>query len=161
MSSDAKDTRVRVDAAQVMATCDGLGGGDWSGELDYERFSLSIAVGNDAMQTRDDVAKALRLAADAMQAGLADEGTIRDDNGNRVGSWIFADDPRHFDGDVYAYRAVLEVSAENGDAADEAAREVCQLVNEPVQFGFDADFGGEIAPPALKLPALHGCQAGA
>lgn len=132
----------------------------WSAELDSERFALAITIGNAAMTTRDDVARALREAADSMQAGVADEGTIRDGNGNTVGRWAYEDEPRRLDGQAFEYRGALTVYAANGDEADELAREVCQWVAEPVLFGTDAHVGGDIAPPALKLPAIHGYQAG-
>jgi hypothetical protein len=55
-------------------------------------FTLKINLGNDAMQTPEDVAEALRNAAVkvAMQGGNFDAGDgagIRDENGNTVGSW--------------------------------------------------------------------------
>lgn len=58
-------------------------------------FKLKIALGNDAMQTTTDVADALRGVADYI-AGIGDQpngdwhldaGSIRDVNGNTVGSW--------------------------------------------------------------------------
>jgi hypothetical protein len=59
-------------------------------------FRLMITLGNDAMLTRDDVSRALaalamRLADGPRQDGdrpfTEDEGGIKDDNGNTVGSW--------------------------------------------------------------------------
>lgn len=123
---------------------------DWAA-LDWEQFTLTVKLGNEAMKTRDDVAKALRHAADALQAGLADEGAIRDDNGNRVGGWSFEDDPRRFDGDCFAFRGKLEVYAKDEQEARELAVAVCANVGD----GW-ADDSVAKAPPALKLPAIHG-----
>lgn len=133
----------------------------WSAQVVSETFVLSIKLGNDAMQTRDDVAAALRAAADSMQSNIDLDGRIRDDNGSGVGWWAYEDEPHVFDGNAVRYRAMLTVypeNPENGDECDELAREVCQLVAEPVAFGCTADVGGEQAPPALKVPALHGYQ---
>ena len=64
-------------------------------ELELEKrmhtFYLEIAVGNDSMQSPDDVASALEAVAanlrrDARFRGSTDGGIIRDTNGNRVGS---------------------------------------------------------------------------
>jgi Flp pilus assembly protein TadG len=49
-------------------------------------FKLSIELGNDAMQTAEDVANALQDIADELASGASD-GHIRDDNGNTVGTW--------------------------------------------------------------------------
>ena len=49
-------------------------------------FKLSITMGNDAMQTPEDVAAALREVASKMEDGH-DEGSIRDVNGNKVGTF--------------------------------------------------------------------------
>lgn len=51
-----------------------------------EEFTLKINLGNDAMQTPEDIAEALETIAARLRAGK-EEGTIRDENGNRVGSW--------------------------------------------------------------------------
>lgn len=58
------------------------------------RFVLTINLGNEAMQTASDIARALRdTASKLVQGGYGnlasdgDSGPIRDDNGNRVGSW--------------------------------------------------------------------------
>jgi hypothetical protein len=54
-------------------------------------FSLKITLGNEAMQTPDDVAAALRQVADRLD-GTAfvehDGAKIRDTNGNTVGLWF-------------------------------------------------------------------------
>ena len=53
-------------------------------------FSLKIKLGNEAMQTPEDVAAALRSVAQAVdRVGVSsgEYGTIRDLNGNTVGSW--------------------------------------------------------------------------
>lgn len=56
-------------------------------------FTLNIQLGNDAMSTREDVARALRAAADDVERyALIPDGAgavIRDDNGNTVGAWVF------------------------------------------------------------------------
>lgn len=57
------------------------------------RFMLAITLGNDAMQTGEDVADALRaVAAQLEQHGTITEDDavqvgIRDLNGNSVGTW--------------------------------------------------------------------------
>jgi len=56
------------------------------------KFTIEISLGNDAMQSGPDVAKALRKVADFIEAyesaaTLVGGGPIRDDNGNRVGKW--------------------------------------------------------------------------
>jgi hypothetical protein len=58
-------------------------------------FKLRIALGNDAMQTAEDVAGALRGLADHVAeiggyvdfGGYRDAGSVRDENGNTVGMW--------------------------------------------------------------------------
>ena len=54
------------------------------------KFTLTITLGNDAMQLPEDVADALRRVADKLPTSFAaaDEGIIRDLNGNNVGDWI-------------------------------------------------------------------------
>ena len=60
------------------------------------KFTLDIALGNDAMQTSGDIARALHRAAGVLEG--VDNGqaltptdscsvVIHDDNGNRVGEW--------------------------------------------------------------------------
>jgi hypothetical protein len=56
------------------------------------QFTLTIDLGNDAMQTRADIESALRklgqncrYMSDPPEAG--DDGAIMDDNGNKVGRW--------------------------------------------------------------------------
>lgn len=57
------------------------------------RFNISIKLGNDAMQSGDDVARALTILAGKLADsydGLAlpeTDGVIYDANGNRVGTW--------------------------------------------------------------------------
>ncbi len=53
----------------------------------FDRFELSITLGNDAMQGGPDVARALRQVADRIEDGLEARGSIRDDNGNTVGTY--------------------------------------------------------------------------
>lgn len=49
-------------------------------------FTLKIALGNDAMNSPEEVAAALRAVADRLDAGRT-QGTILDANGNTVGTW--------------------------------------------------------------------------
>ena len=52
-----------------------------------KRFKLEIRLGNDAMQTMDDIAGALeRVAVGNIHDGR-DTGRIFDYNGNTVGTW--------------------------------------------------------------------------
>jgi len=55
------------------------------------KFELTINLGNDAMQTPEDVSRALRIAADSLSkyGTDLDHGGIWDDNGNRAGEWKF------------------------------------------------------------------------
>lgn len=56
--------------------------------MDYENFKLEIELGNAAMKSPDDVARALRRIADRLEAG-AEGGKVMDSNGNSVGKWGF------------------------------------------------------------------------
>jgi hypothetical protein len=51
------------------------------------RFTLEIELGNAAMQTGEDVAHALRVAAAALEEVGCSRSSIWDVNGNRVGVW--------------------------------------------------------------------------
>ena len=51
------------------------------------KFTLTITLGNEAMQTNEDVAEALRVAASRIESRALP--LIRDINGNNVGSWEF------------------------------------------------------------------------
>lgn len=54
-------------------------------------FSLSIELGNEAMQDPFDVATALsKLAQDMSAANYPEEGIVRDANGNTVGRYTFS-----------------------------------------------------------------------
>jgi len=54
--------------------------------VQYDRFTLSIELGNAAMQTGRDVADLLRRVADRLDDGLPDgPRPVRDLNGNTVG----------------------------------------------------------------------------
>lgn len=57
-------------------------------------FTLNIATGNEAMQDPADIADALRRLADRLEAihGWIGNGTIRDLNGNTVGSFALTVD---------------------------------------------------------------------
>lgn len=52
-----------------------------------DTFTLRIDLGNAAMQTREDVAEALGNIAENIAFSTHESGTIRDANGNSVGSW--------------------------------------------------------------------------
>lgn len=54
--------------------------------MDYEKFVLTINIGNDAMQSNHDIAQALREVADSVEEGH-NMGKIHDYNGNRVGRY--------------------------------------------------------------------------
>lgn len=49
-------------------------------------FTLSITLGNAAMQTGHDIARALEQAAEKLRDGHLSS-NVRDENGNTVGSW--------------------------------------------------------------------------
>ena len=53
------------------------------------KFTLSINLGNDAMQTNGDVAVALQSLAESLVGNKRNAycGEIYDENGNMVGSW--------------------------------------------------------------------------
>lgn len=50
-------------------------------------FTLTITLGNDAMQDGGDIAEALEWVADHTDIMGSREGSIRDRNGNTVGKW--------------------------------------------------------------------------
>ena len=50
-------------------------------------FVLRIELGNDAMQTLDDIARALERTAEHLHVTYATQGRIYDENGNGVGSY--------------------------------------------------------------------------
>jgi hypothetical protein len=52
----------------------------------HDQFTLTIELGNDAMQSGEDVANALVEIAADLRVGQ-ESGRIRDYNGNTVGSW--------------------------------------------------------------------------
>jgi hypothetical protein len=51
-----------------------------------DEFKVKITLGNAAMETAEDVARALRDVAEALEDGRT-EGPIFDDNGNKVGTF--------------------------------------------------------------------------
>jgi hypothetical protein len=53
----------------------------------FDRFTLTIELGSDAMQSGPDVADALREIADRIENGFEARGKIRDANGNTVGEY--------------------------------------------------------------------------
>ena len=61
-----------------------------------DNFTLNLRLGNDAMQTPEDIAEALRRAAGWLEDYGHDDienggsQTLIDQNGNRVGSWVVA-----------------------------------------------------------------------
>ena len=54
------------------------------------KFTLEITLGNDAMQTPEDITDALRRTARKLEAGYR-TGSIMDLNGNSVGSYAIKD----------------------------------------------------------------------
>lgn len=56
------------------------------------KFTLEIEMGNEAMRSPEDVAKALRNVAHRLP-GAMDAGYILDENGNNVGEWAFRGSP--------------------------------------------------------------------
>lgn len=52
-------------------------------------FKLNIKLGNEAMRNEEDIASALRNAANAIEYDQEYEGKLRDMNGNTVGEWIY------------------------------------------------------------------------
>jgi hypothetical protein len=57
-----------------------------------DRFTLTIDLGGDAMQTGSDVARALHKLAVRLDNTVSDAGSIMDDNGNTAGAWSFEND---------------------------------------------------------------------
>lgn len=55
------------------------------------KFKLEIQMGNEAMLTREDVARKVRQISEKIDSGY-DEGRIMDDNGNKVGKWEFLEE---------------------------------------------------------------------
>ena len=55
------------------------------------KFVFTVTMGNDAMQTAEDVADAMHRAAYRLEQ-YGESGTVFDDNGNRVGSYGFEED---------------------------------------------------------------------
>lgn len=55
-------------------------------------FTLRIKLGNEAMQTSEDVAASLRAVANRLNYGIdRQSGEILDYNGNKVGEWGFTE----------------------------------------------------------------------
>ena len=54
------------------------------------KFTLEITLGNDAMQTTEDIADALQRTASKLESGYR-TGNIMDLNGNSVGSYAIED----------------------------------------------------------------------
>ena len=54
-----------------------------------KNFKLKIELGNDAMQTPEDVAEALEGVASRLKNTGRREGAIFDTNGNKVGAYEF------------------------------------------------------------------------
>ena len=59
------------------------------------KFKLEIEMGNDAMQSEEDVVEALRVIAGKLAGGKR-EGVIRDVNGNTVGTFGFKEPVPHY-----------------------------------------------------------------
>ena len=68
---------------------------DTTARIADTQFSLTISIGNDAMQTKSHIADALRDVVRKLEEGHSvygepateDKGPIYDANGNRVGNW--------------------------------------------------------------------------
>jgi hypothetical protein len=54
-----------------------------------DTFTLTIKLGNDAMQAAEDVARALRTVSIMLDDGYT-EGRVMDENGNSVGTFALA-----------------------------------------------------------------------
>ena len=73
-------------------------------------FKLEIRLGNDAMQTHQHIASALRelaLNIDDREETVA--GRLRDDNGNTVGEWSIVEDEKVEDKPLTAERRIYTV----------------------------------------------------
>lgn len=57
----------------------------------YSSFKLTIEMGNEAMQSRDDVVDALKQVIAKIEKGR-DGGFMQDKNGNNVGSFDFTEE---------------------------------------------------------------------
>lgn len=55
------------------------------------RFKLEIELGNDTMQTRSDVARALEQVIATLRETEITGGVVHDTNGNSTGSWRLGD----------------------------------------------------------------------
>jgi hypothetical protein len=53
-----------------------------------DSFDVQVSLGNAAMDSHEDVARALREVADKVESGDY-SGRVRDDNGNSVGAFSF------------------------------------------------------------------------
>ena len=53
----------------------------------FDHFEVALELGNDAMQAGPDVARVLREIADRIENDFEARGTIRDANGNTVGTF--------------------------------------------------------------------------
>lgn len=51
------------------------------------KFTLTIRLGNEAMQDQTDIGAALRELGHNLHSAIDTNGTIRDLNGNTVGEW--------------------------------------------------------------------------
>jgi hypothetical protein len=51
-------------------------------------FKVVIRLGNEAMQTQEDVANVLEEIVSSLRQGRV-SGSVFDDNGNNVGTWTF------------------------------------------------------------------------
>ena len=130
-----------------------MGYDDWSAEVESESLHLVIKLGTEAMQTRDDVARALRGAADSMQAGISYEGSVHDDNGHKVGAWRYRNDPEQVDDDCFDFTASLRVYADAAEEAREIAEGISDYIEDEVSL--PGDVGGSIAAPSLRVPATR------
>jgi hypothetical protein len=74
---------------RIIALMDGMGKhGEFIGDLTMTQFILEINLGNDAMQTSDDIGEMLIHYGKKIRAtGKYDIGTMHDQNGNTVGQY--------------------------------------------------------------------------
>jgi hypothetical protein len=118
-----------------------------------DNFTLSIKLGNEAMQAHADVARELRAVAAQMEQQTDMDGTIYDENGNSVGSFRFTG-PRPLGwegtgaGSIGALRETAEMHAEahgslerfaEGEEPNEATLEEAVIARNTVDDEGDPD----------------------
>lgn len=73
---------------RVLEACDRANRARANRAREPRSFTFTLELGNAAMMTGDDVARALRIAAAEVDDGDT-TGRVRDENGNTVGRWEF------------------------------------------------------------------------